>query len=95
MNVNPRAISNLSRPSEIESALAAAPAAAPDKARATQGATKVELSERSRQLSEVADVVANSGDIRHDLVEKFRSQIASGSYAVDSQSLATKMVSEP
>lgn len=93
MNVNPKSINSLRAPTELNLSRPESKPGSTDSAPAS-GSTNVTLSPRSRQLSELADVVGASSDVREDLVAQFKAQISAGTYQVDTQTLAANMVKE-
>lgn len=52
----------------------------------------VELSERAKELSRMETQLASSGDVDVNRVETIRSAIENGSYQIDPDSIATKML---
>jgi negative regulator of flagellin synthesis FlgM len=67
-------------------ASASATAAAP------RQADSVTLSDSARALASAAKAVSDASDVREDKVAAIKAAIASGTYSVDSRSLARSMV---
>lgn len=57
-------------------------------AAASTPAVKVELSSRSRELQAALQAASNAPDVRTDLVDKVKDQIAKGTYEVDPARIA-------
>jgi negative regulator of flagellin synthesis FlgM len=55
-------------------------------------ADSVELSDTARALSSAGQTVASASDVREDRVAAIKAAIASGTYSVDSRTLAQAMV---
>ena len=55
---------------------------------------KVDLSERAGHLNKIREIVQKTPDIREEKVTLLRKKIASGSYNVNSQDIAGKMLKE-
>lgn len=57
-------------------------------------ADTVQVSSRGRGISRIAEQVKENPEIRQDLVAKLKTAVDTGTYRVDSQDLATKMIKE-
>ena len=57
-------------------------------------ASRVDLSERSKDIRQIKELAMASPDIDHAKVEKFRRLIDEGKYKVDAKAVADKMVDE-
>lgn len=55
---------------------------------------RVDLSQKARDLGETRELYAQSPDIRQDKVDALRSQIENGTYCVDGNRVAWKMLRE-
>ncbi|MGE0495019.1 MAG: flagellar biosynthesis anti-sigma factor FlgM [Vulcanimicrobiota bacterium] len=55
------------------------------------GSSSVEVSTSAKEMSELSKLVQDSPDVRTDVVESFKSRIASGDYKVDLDQLADKL----
>lgn len=53
---------------------------------------KVEISDFGKELQVAKQAVANSSDVREDVVAKFKTQIDNGTYHVDGESFAEKFM---
>jgi negative regulator of flagellin synthesis FlgM len=73
-------------------ALRNAAATSPTRTAAPRQADSVELSETARSLSSATQTVAGASDVREDRVAAIKSAIASGTYTVDSRTLARAIV---
>ena len=55
---------------------------------------RVELSPKAKEMQEAKRILGSIPDIREEKVAQIRKQIAEGTYQVDSQKIAEKMVTE-
>lgn len=69
------------------------PNKAPDSAAQTQAGESVKLSQDARQLQSVSQKIADMPSVNSDKVAQLKQAIADGSYQVDSQRVASKMLS--
>lgn len=58
----------------------------------TSPSDKVEISNFGKDLQIAKQAVQDSADVREDVVAKFKSQIENGTYDVDSESFADKLI---
>lgn len=68
--------------------------AAVESAGASTQATKVELSQRVKDIKKIQEAAKNAPDVDTDKVAKFRQMIADGTYKVDAKAIADKMVDD-
>jgi len=72
-----------------------AAAAAPQKNTAVDTASvKSEISPKAKEFLQAKEVAAKAPDVREDRIAELKRQIASGSYQVNAQAIADKMVDE-
>ncbi|MBN2333735.1 MAG: flagellar biosynthesis anti-sigma factor FlgM [Deltaproteobacteria bacterium] len=57
-------------------------------------ADMVSFSSKGKDIARIAEQVKETPEIRQDLVAEMKSAIEAGTYKVDSQDLATKMIKE-
>ncbi len=55
---------------------------------------KVELSDRSREMQKINDVLETTPDVRAERVAELKKAVQEGRYQVDSEAVADKMVNE-
>jgi negative regulator of flagellin synthesis FlgM len=60
----------------------------------SQATDKVELSEASRDVQKIQEVLKNTPDVRAEKVQELKSKIESGQYRVDAREIANKMISD-
>ncbi|GAB4368066.1 MAG: hypothetical protein Kow0062_01000 [Acidobacteriota bacterium] len=54
----------------------------------------VRLSERARELARLAEEIGRLPDVRRELVDRFREEIAEGRYVVDTRRIADELLGE-
>lgn len=87
--------SKAEKSSEATSSAAAkkSSASSSDEAAPSQ-ATKVELSPKAQDIKRIKEIAQSAPDIDMNKVEKFKRMIADGTYKVDAQAVADRMVDE-
>jgi negative regulator of flagellin synthesis FlgM len=60
----------------------------------TQKPDRADISAAGRLKAQAMDAVASTPDTRSDLVNRLRAQVQSGTYQVDEQQLASRLVSQ-
>lgn len=58
------------------------------------GAVKPEISPKAREFAQAKEVASKAPDVREDRIAELKKKIASGSYQVNAQAIADKMVDE-
>ena len=53
---------------------------------------RVELSEKSKQIARVRDLAESAPDIRRDKVEEIKAKLAAGTYQVNAEEIADKLL---
>ncbi len=71
-----------------------APAGGSSAATGTQKPDRADISAAGRLKAQALDAVTSAPDTRSDLVNRLRSQVQSGTYQMDEQQLASKIVSQ-
>jgi negative regulator of flagellin synthesis FlgM len=71
---------------------APAAAASTGSAAAARPATSVELSPRSRELHAALDAARQAPDVREDVVRDLRQRVQDGTYQVDPERIARRMI---
>jgi negative regulator of flagellin synthesis FlgM len=61
---------------------------------AGQQAAKADISSRAKEFSKAKEVAAATPDVREEKVAELKRRIAAGTYSVDAQAVADKMVNE-
>jgi negative regulator of flagellin synthesis FlgM len=61
---------------------------------ASSGAAKSDISAKAREFSKAKEVAASTPDVREEKVAELRRRIQSGSYSVDANAVADRMVNE-
>lgn len=56
--------------------------------------SKAEISSRAREAAQAHSIAAETPDVREDKVAELKKRIAEGSYKIDSDAIADKMISE-
>ena len=64
------------------------------KSRATDGSTNADLSIKGKEFSRAHSVASATPDVREDKIADLKKRIADGSYRVDAEAVADKMISE-
>lgn len=59
-----------------------------------KSATRVDVSERALQAKKIKELALAAPDVNSEKVEKYKKMIADGTYKVDSQAVADRMVDE-
>jgi negative regulator of flagellin synthesis FlgM len=57
-------------------------------------AVKPEISSKAREFSQAKDIASNASDVREEKIAELKRRIASGTYQVNAQAIADKMVDE-
>lgn len=86
-------------PAQIESTRAAektskSNAAQSGKKAAVSSGSQVEISERAQLMNKAAETAKGAPDVRRDRVEALKAQILNGTYRIDSESVAEKLLQE-
>ena len=69
------------------------PASVADKGRRSDGTSaEVQLSQEARDLQRLVQTVHDAPDVREDLVNEIRTQIEQGTYQIDVQALARRLM---
>lgn len=66
----------------------------PNDSAATEGATRVQLSERAQQMKRAKEIATNAPDINEARVAELQKLIDEGKYKTDARAIADKMVDE-
>ncbi len=61
---------------------------------ATGEGARAEISARAREMSKVKDVAASTPDVREDRVADLKRRIQAGTYQVDSDAIADRMIQD-
>jgi negative regulator of flagellin synthesis FlgM len=61
---------------------------------AASGADRVDLSDQARELQAARAAIQQMEDVDHEKVARIREQVQSGTYKVDAQKIAGKMLEE-
>ena len=84
----------------LSDAAPAGPASGPDPGRAVEGATRsrrsdsVSLSANAQSIRRVFEAINDGPDVRAELVDRLRAEIASGEYEVDADSIAQRLFAD-
>lgn len=62
--------------------------------RAAAGTERVAISERAKELQAAFQAVKQMDDVDHDKVARIKAQIKAGTYKVDAEKIAGKMIEE-
>lgn len=64
------------------------------KSRTIEDSTKTDISSKAKEFSKAYSVAASTPDIREDRVADLKKRISEGTYKIDNEAIADKMISE-
>ncbi|MEZ4502189.1 MAG: flagellar biosynthesis anti-sigma factor FlgM [Dehalococcoidia bacterium] len=98
--IRPQDASGIYRRHLSDAAPAGGPASGVDGDRSAEGVTRgrrsdsVSLSANAQSIRRVFDAINGGSDVRTDLVERLQAQIANGSYEIDADSIARRLLED-
>ena len=63
-----------------------------NKTETTQNTDNIQLSQRARLMQKASKVIADTPDVRQDMVDPLKEAVDQGSYPVDPQKVANSMI---